>query len=92
MRTWSTMIMAGLLAGGYLLLSLPAQGQINDNRIQQREQNEQQRIRQGIQNGSITSGEAQRLEAEQNRIQRTEDRMKGMENCPPGNETGSTMN
>ncbi len=92
MRTWSTMIMAGLLAGGCLLLSLPAQAQINDNRIQQREQNEQQRIQQGIQSGSITPGEAQRLEAEQNRIQRTEDRMKADGKLSPGNETGSTMN
>ncbi len=77
MHSRSAIILAGILLGGSLLLTAPVQAQSTyDPRIQQREQYEQQRIQQGIQNGSITPDEARRLEAEQSRIQQKEQRMK----------------
>ena len=84
MRSRSTLILAGLLLGSSFLVTMPAQAQNTyDQRIQQREQYEQQRIQQGIQNGSITPGEAQRLESEQSRIQGMEGRMKSDGNLSP---------
>ena len=42
---------------------------------EQRQTNQQQRIEQGVQSGSLTRREANRLEAQQNRIERSETRM-----------------
>ncbi|MGP8106917.1 MAG: hypothetical protein ACLQLE_13640 [Desulfobaccales bacterium] len=68
----AAVIMGSLLYGG-----IPALAQsTNDPGIQAREQRQQQRIQQGIQSGQVTRGEANRLEAQQCRIQGTEDRMK----------------
>jgi hypothetical protein len=70
-------MMAGVIAGSLLLGSLPALAQSTyDPRIDAREQNQQQRIRQGVQSGQLTPREANRLEAQQGRIQAREDRMK----------------
>lgn len=44
-------------------------------RTEQRQTNQQQRIEQGVESGSLTRREANRLEAQQNRIERAETRM-----------------
>jgi len=51
-------------------------GNTYDPRFDRREAYQQQRIQQGINNGSLTRGEARYLEREQGRIDRAEDRMK----------------
>ena len=77
MHKWSKTMMAGLIAGSLLLGSLPALAQSTyDPRIDAREQRQQERIQQGVQSGQLTRGEANRLEAQQGRIQAREDRMK----------------
>lgn len=48
----------------------------NDPRIQQREENQEQRIDQGVQSGALTPREAGRLETQQARIKQDEERMK----------------
>ncbi len=48
----------------------------NDPGIQQRMQNQEQRIDQGVTSGALTPKETGRLEAEQAKIQQTEQRMK----------------
>ena len=48
----------------------------NDPGIQQRMQNQEQRIDQGVSSGALTPKEAGRLEGEQARIQKTEQRVK----------------
>jgi hypothetical protein len=55
----------------------------NDPGIQQRMQNMEQRIDQGVKSGALTPKEAGKLEAEQARIKQTESRMKS-----DGNLTG----
>ena len=77
MQKWFKGVMAGVIAASLLLGSLPALAQsTNDPGIQEREKLQQQRIQQGIKSGQLTPGEAKRLEAQQGRIQGTEDRMK----------------
>ncbi|MCU0530554.1 MAG: hypothetical protein MUE57_08990 [Syntrophales bacterium] len=48
----------------------------NDPGVQQRMQNQESRIDQGVKSGQLTPKEAGKLEAEQARIQQTEQRMK----------------
>jgi hypothetical protein len=48
----------------------------NDPGIQQRMQNQEQRIDQGVKSGALTPKETGRIEAEQAKIQQTEQRMK----------------
>jgi len=48
----------------------------NDPRIQNRMENQQARIEQGVNTGQLTPWEAGRLERQQSRIGRTEERMK----------------
>jgi hypothetical protein len=48
----------------------------NDPRIQNRMENQQARIEQGVNTGQLTPWEAGRLERQQSRIGRTEDKMK----------------
>ncbi|HTZ40483.1 MAG TPA: hypothetical protein VMB77_10010 [Syntrophales bacterium] len=55
----------------------------NDPGIQQRMQNQQQRIDQGINSGQLTPREAGRLEAEESRIKQDELRMKSNGNLTP---------
>ncbi len=85
MAKWHASItVAGLALGSLLLSGSPAGAQsVYDPHIDQREAYQQQRIQQGIDNGSLTSGEAGRLENEQARIQATEDRMKADGNLSP---------
>jgi len=77
MKRWSNYVMASLVMGSLAFTVTPvgAWG-VNDPYIQRREYNQQQRIDRGIQSGQLTRREARRLEAQQNRIQRVENRMK----------------
>lgn len=68
---------AALIAATVMTLSAGAAlAGTNDPGIQQREQNQQQRIDQGIASGQLTPKEAGRLETQQARIQQREARMK----------------
>jgi hypothetical protein len=51
-------------------------GSIDDPGILQREQNQQQRIQQGVKSGELTPREAGRMESQQARITQNEERMK----------------
>lgn len=85
MQKWSKGIIAGVIVGSLIIGSLPAWAQSTyDPRIQAREQRQQQRIQQGIQSGQLTPREAYRLEAQQSRIQATENRMKADGNLSRG--------
>jgi hypothetical protein len=44
--------------------------------VDQRQENQDRRIEQGVKSGQLTNHEANRLEAQQNRIENTEQRMK----------------
>ena len=77
MNKGTNVFATGLILGLLTLTGLPVAAQnVNDPGIQDRELKQQQRIQQGIQSDQLTSGEAKRLEAQQGRIQTTEDRMK----------------
>ncbi|MCL4502746.1 MAG: hypothetical protein M1438_13005 [Deltaproteobacteria bacterium] len=77
MQKWTKTMMAGVIAGSLLLGSMSALAQSTyDPRIDAREQNQQGRIQPGVQSGQLTPREANRLEAQQGRIQATENRMK----------------
>jgi hypothetical protein len=69
-----------LLSATMAAFMLPAVAQTTDNtnspRIDQREENQQQRIGNGIDNGSLTAGEAARIERKENAINKEEQRMK----------------
>ena len=81
MRMWDKGMVAGVIMGCLLYGGIPALAQsTNDPGIQGREQRQQQRIQQGVRSGQLTTGEANRLEAQQARIQGTEDRMKAKGN------------
>lgn len=59
-----------------LLSGLALAAPTDDPRIQKREKNQQQRIEQGEKSGQLTEKEAGRLEAQQDKIKRDEERMK----------------
>lgn len=59
-----------------LMASALYAGPTDDPGIQQREQNQQNRIEQGVKSGQLTPGEAGRLERQQARVQQDEARMK----------------
>ena len=69
-----------LLSATMAAFMLPAVAQTTDNtnspRIDQREENQQQRIGNGIDNGSLTASEAARIERKENAINKEEQRMK----------------
>lgn len=50
--------------------------QTNTPNIDQRQANQEQRIQQGVQSGSLTEREANRLDRGQNRVERMEDKAK----------------
>ena len=52
-----------------------AAGNVNAPRVQQRMQNQEQRIDQGVKSGRLTPREAGKLEAEQTKIRQTKERM-----------------
>ena len=51
-------------------------GPTDDPVIQKREQNQEQRIQQGVKSGELTPRETDRLEAQQTKIKQDEERMK----------------
>jgi len=59
-----------------LSFALPVLAQTNTPNIDHRQQNQQQRIDQGIQSGALTNREANHLEQAQERIQGMEDKAK----------------
>ncbi len=59
-----------------LSFALPVLAQTNTPNIDQRQINQQQRIDQGVQSGSLTNREATHLEKAQDRIQGMEDKAK----------------
>lgn len=64
-----------LLASLALMIALfPMTGLAQDHSINDRQRDQQQRIRQGIRSGELTRSEARRLEMEQARIRRDEAR------------------
>ena len=70
---------AGICCAGALSLLVSGSalaGPIADPAIQQREQNQEKRIQQGVQSGQLTPKEAGRLETQQARIKQDEERMK----------------
>ncbi|MFZ2629934.1 MAG: hypothetical protein WAX67_13775 [Rugosibacter sp.] len=75
MKHASTFAIAALAALG--VLSLPVMAQTNTPHIDQRQINQQHRIDQGTQSGSLTNREANHLEKSQERIQGMEDKAKG---------------
>jgi len=48
----------------------------NTPTLDQRQENQERRIEQGVESGALNANEAARLEAQQNRVQRAEDRAK----------------
>ena len=57
-------------------LAVQAQNQPATPRVDQRQERQEQRIDQGVASGSLTASEAQRLENQQTRIDRVEDKAK----------------
>ncbi|PKO83798.1 MAG: hypothetical protein CVU17_06875 [Betaproteobacteria bacterium HGW-Betaproteobacteria-11] len=57
-------------------LALPVLAQTNTPNIDQRQQNQQQRIEQGVQSGALTPRETTHLEKGQAHVERMEDRAK----------------
>jgi predicted nuclease with TOPRIM domain len=72
MNKWLKGVMAVLLAGSVSLTGLPAWSQT----VNQRQENQQRRIEQGVESGQITREEYNRLQRQQGRTQAMEDRMK----------------
>jgi hypothetical protein len=85
MRNRNTCItVAGLALGGLLLAGSPAGAQSSyAPYIDQRQDNQQQRIQQGVDSGALTPGETNRLDRQQNHIQNAEDRMSADGNLSP---------
>jgi hypothetical protein len=69
-------IVLGTGAAAMLLTSALYAGPTDDPRIQQREQNQQKRIDQGVKSGELTPAETGRLEREQAKIKQDEAQMK----------------
>jgi hypothetical protein len=70
-----TKIALGISVATVLMASALYAG-TDDPRIQQREQNQEKRIDQGVKSGELTPGEAGRLERQQTKIKQDEARMK----------------
>ena len=68
---------SNLIIGAFILsAALPVLAQTNTPNIDQRQQNQQQRIEQGEQSGTLTGKEANHLERAQERVQGMEDKAK----------------
>lgn len=68
---WKSAIFTGAISIGAVAQNMAPSPVIN-----QRKDNQQQRIGQGVENGSLTAGEASRLEKKETKINREENRMK----------------
>lgn len=78
-------LMSSLVAGAFALalsLSLPGVAAAQDRtpHLNGRQENQQDRIQQGVKSGQLTRGEAQRLEAREGRLQanKLEDKARGL--------------
>lgn len=69
-------VLLGAGAVSVLIASAAFAGPTDDPGIQKREQNQQQRIDQGVKSGKLTPREAGKLEAQQAKIKQDEERMK----------------
>ena len=81
MKIWTKMFAGVIICGGLVMSASAATAPRHSERwdryhINQRQQNQQQRISQGIQSGQLTPREAQRLENEQYRFNREEQRFR----------------
>lgn len=76
MQRWSKLVVAGLVAGGLVLSSLPVLARPYGKTINQRQYRQQSRIYQGVGSGQITGREFRVLQREQARIWLAEARMK----------------
>jgi len=68
-------IIVGIISS--IVTTTAALAGIETPRVDQRQINQEHRIQQGIGSGRLTQGEANSLEAQQNRIDNAESRMKG---------------
>lgn len=78
--TWKISLAVGLLATLGAGMALAG---TNDPGIQKREQNQERRIENGVENGSLTPREAGNLEAREAKIKQDEERMKADGNLTP---------
>jgi hypothetical protein len=76
MKTWKVFSLAGFVLTSICVWSGPVQAQYFGRNIDQREAAQQHRIHNGIESGALTPQEAERLAAEQRRIQAAENRMR----------------
>ncbi|MBI5341995.1 MAG: hypothetical protein HZB63_01475 [Deltaproteobacteria bacterium] len=69
-------VMAAILVLAVTIAAPAFAGDTSSPGIEQRQRNQQQRIDEGVRNGSLTPAEAARLEREQAQIERQERRLK----------------
>jgi Ni/Co efflux regulator RcnB len=69
------LLIPALLAATFAATMAHADG-ANTPGLDQRQENQQHRIDQGVESGALNANEAARLEGQQNRVQRAEDRAK----------------
>jgi Ni/Co efflux regulator RcnB len=69
------LLIPALLAATFAATMAHADG-ANTPGLDQRQENQQRRIDQGVESGALNANEAARLEGQQNRVQRAEDRAK----------------
>lgn len=63
-----------LLSLAVMAIAAPAMAQVNDTRIEQRQQNQERRIEQGVNSGTLTPREENRLRRGEQRIENTQNR------------------
>jgi hypothetical protein len=71
-----TVLSKTLLCASIIAMTTTAFAGVATPRIEQRQDNQEQRIEQGVKSGELTTGETKRLEAQQNRIETAELRAK----------------
>lgn len=75
MNNIKTLLLSGAFLGA-LGLALPCLAGIDTPRIDQRQENQERRIEQGVSSGALTNREEHRLEHQQMRIERQEEAAK----------------
>ena len=83
MQVWQVIRIAGFLVIGIYAWSGSAQAQYYGGHIDQRQENQQCRIQNGIASGTLTPQEVKKLEHEQQRIQTAENRMRSRSGLDP---------
>jgi hypothetical protein len=87
MKTWSMVIVVGLVAGVVTLGSLPALAGPYNSIINRVQADQEHRIQQGLYSGRLSPGEFRRLENQQARIRATEAQMRADGRLTPGEKT-----